>query len=149
MVRRSRGIPQIGESGREKPGFLGIVSQQKGTTPHSFDQLPRDLRPYRWTPPASPDASFAHPHIQANVVCRVNDDSALHGPIVNSFFQTSQPERQAVLPDVGVARLEHSEAGHQTPWLVRKPDRAVIAGILAVRDQFLKQYAGVDQIEDP
>ena len=79
----------------------------------------------------------------------MNDDRALHALIVNSLFHTSQSERQAMLPNVGVARQEHPAAGHQTPWLVRKPDRTVVAAIPAVRDQFLEQDARVLQVEDP
>ena len=101
---RPHRAPRIGESRRQEPGFLGKVGEQKGATPYGFDQLPRDLGPYRRAPPASPDTPFARAHPLADVVSCVNDYRALHALIVNPLFHTAQSERQAVLPNVDVTR---------------------------------------------
>jgi len=79
----------------------------------------------------------------------MDHDCALHTVIVDALLQSLKPQRQTVLPDVGVAREECSEAGHEAVGRVRKPYGLIIAAILPMGGQFFEQNARVGEIENP
>ena len=54
-----------------------------------------------------------------------------------------------MLPDVGVAGQECSEAGHEAVRRVRKPHGLIIAAVLTMGRQFFEQDARVGDIEYP
>jgi len=79
----------------------------------------------------------------------MDHDCALHTVIIDALLQSQKPQRQTVLPDVGVAREECSEAGHQAVGRVRKPYGLIIAAVLPMSGQFFEQDPRVNQIEYP
>jgi len=79
----------------------------------------------------------------------MDDDFPLHTVVVNALLQAVQPQRQTVLPDVGVARKEGPEAAHEAVGCVREPHGLIVATVLPMGRQFFEQDARVYQIEYP
>src|SRR5580698_7458097 len=109
----------------------------------------RNLRPHCGASPASSDPAFVPRDRVADVGGSMDDDFALHTVVVDALLQALQPQRQTVLPDVGVAREECSEAAHEAVGGVREPHCLIIAAVLPMGRQFLEQDARVYEIEYP
>src|SRR3954466_14833405 len=148
MVSRCRSAATIGvgetprlvqEPGRSQPGGIGVVREEQAVPLDGVDQLPRDLRTDGGAAQAASEIAVRLRGGGVHVRRAVNHDRAIARVIVDAGLETVEPERVAVVADVGFSRAEEPEARHVALGLVRERRRHGLAAATAVRDELLKQ----------
>src|SRR2546426_543247 len=102
--------PAIEELRRFQPRGVGVVREDHAAAPHGVDPLPRPRLAQRRAAKAPAEPSIRLRDAGLDVRRAVHHDRAIARVAVEAGLEPVEPQRVAVVPDVGVRRAEQAEA---------------------------------------
>src|SRR6185503_12744126 len=125
----------IQELRRLQPGLIRIVGEDHAAAAHGVDDLLRNRLANRGASPAAAKPPVRPGDAGIDVGRAVHHDGALAGVGVEAGLQSIEPQRVAVVADVGVGGAEQADARLEAFRLVRETGRHVVAAVAAVRHE--------------